>query len=413
VPEGRFSIVDMDYNYGQWQKFSQWWGSDTAFFGARFIWSALHNFGGTDGLKGNLSRINEMPFAAMEAGTRIWGTGFTAEGIDQNPAYYDILLGQPWLTARRPDVATSLVARAHRRYGLKAEMPEVADAWRLLAESMYVQDVSVQDSTGVGHLPGKATWDFAGNRRTPARDLCKTFDAWSKLVAAAPKVTAVHEPFRYDLVNLGRDVLARLSTPFSMNFSDAISPHKGPPHTANVSAAGSLYLELLEDLDALLGTDPAFLLGPWLATARRFGTGESDCAVPGMPEIATCENFYEWNARVQITTWNPTPRGAVQIPGGPIDYAAKHWNGLVSGYYRERASRIMGLALKAAAAKRPLDQASVDRAKAALAYEWTTAFGVRYPEEPTGDAVAVSQKMLRKYSMYFGTCASGPQAVFV
>ena len=44
------------------------------------------NFGGTDGIKGNMTHIKEIPFAALDAKTSVWGSGFTSEGIDQNPA---------------------------------------------------------------------------------------------------------------------------------------------------------------------------------------------------------------------------------------------------------------------------------------------------------------------------------------
>ena len=49
-------------------------------------WTALMNFGGTDGIKGNMTHMNEIPFAALDAKTSVWGSGFTSEGIDQNPA---------------------------------------------------------------------------------------------------------------------------------------------------------------------------------------------------------------------------------------------------------------------------------------------------------------------------------------
>jgi hypothetical protein len=58
----------------------------------------------------------------------------------------------------------------------------------------------------------------------------------------------------------------------------------------------------------------------------------------------------EWNARVQVTTWNPVPPGATAIPGGPIDYASKHWSGLISGYYQSRAAMAMRMAGAAAQA---------------------------------------------------------------
>merc|ERR1712217_260514 len=191
-------------------------------------------------------------------------------------------------------------------------------------------------------------WDFLADGHTPAPLLCKTFVAWSKLVTAASKLSVSREPFHYDLVNLGRDVLARLSTSISKRFYDAIFPSNGSiPDTNNVVTTGSLYLELLGDLDDLVKTDSAFLLGPWISMARNLAKETSDCNATGIPKITSCEDFYEWNARVQLTTWNPTKEGAARIPDGPIDYAAKHWSGLINDYYKERAIRIKDLALMA------------------------------------------------------------------
>jgi len=406
VPEGRFSVVDMDYGFGQWQKFSSWWGNSTAFFGANFIWTALHNFGGTDGIKGNLSKVNEYPFAAQEAGSKIWGTGFTAEGIDQNPAYYEFVLGRPWAASRVANISAALQERAHRRYGLVVPTEAVSKAWELLASTMYSTDVGVQDDTGVGHLPGNALWDFLEDGRTPGKALCATFMAWKQLQYAASSMRVLEEPFRYDLVNLGRDVLARLSTPFSVALDAAMAvSSKQPPQAQRVEAAGKAYMELLGDLDKLVGTDQAFLLGSWLHMARAFGLNETDCIANGYPEVTTCEEFYEWNARVQLTTWNPTAAGAAAVPGGPIDYATKHWNGLIGGYYQERARRLIQAAMDAAQKQQQLSQSAVDLVKATWAHEWTTAFHLKYPTQPQGDPVTVSQELQGKYAPFFRTCA--------
>merc|ERR1712216_1053846 len=116
----------------------------------------------------------------------------------------------------------------------------------------------------------------------------------------------------------------------------------------------------------------------------------------GYETITSCEKFYEWNARVQLTTWNPTPKGSKKIPGGPIDYASKHWSGLISDYYGVRVDLVMHQALLDAAAGRRLDVAAVEELKAAHAYNWTTATNA-YPEVPVGDAVGVSKDMMAKY----------------
>jgi len=83
VPKGKFVVIDMSVDgTGEWQKWN-----DASFFGAPFIWTTLHDFGGTDGLKGDLSRINRIPFDGLPPtfNSTVWGTGYTPEGIDQNP----------------------------------------------------------------------------------------------------------------------------------------------------------------------------------------------------------------------------------------------------------------------------------------------------------------------------------------
>lgn len=51
-----------------------------------------------------------------------------------------------------------------------------------------------------------------------------------------------------------------------------------------------------EDLDRLVGTDSAFLLGPWIQAARAWGDNATDCGA----KFASCGDFYEWNARTQV-----------------------------------------------------------------------------------------------------------------
>ena len=76
-------------------------------------------------------------------------------------------------------------------------------------------------------------------------------------------------------------------------------------------------LDLLLDLDELLGSHEYFLLGKWLKEANSIPeSNESD------------KRLYEYNARNQVTLWGPK--------GEIIDYATKQWNGLVRDYYYPR-----------------------------------------------------------------------------
>ena len=101
-----------------------------------------------------------------------------------------------------------------------------------------------------------------------------------------------------------------------------------------MGSTGAAYAAVLTDLDALVATDRAFLLGSWIQMARDLAVpNATDCTGPGTnvpSEVVGCPHFYEYNARCQLTTWNPTPKGSAKVPGGPLDYAGKHWSGLVS-----------------------------------------------------------------------------------
>jgi alpha-N-acetylglucosaminidase len=350
-------------------------------------------------MKGDLEHVNAIPFAGLPAfggaNTTAIGSGYTPEGIDQNPVYYEIVAQQAFRDGPIKNLTAHVVDRARRRYGLggRADVPEVDAAWAALVGSTYAQDLSVQDGTAVAHLPGSDTSQFLPDRATPTPRLCATFRAWEALLGAAAKVgDSGAEVFRYDLVNLGRELLAQLTTPVSHNFSDALKADPLVP--ADLTAAGGKYAALLRDVDALVATDAAFLVGPVLAAARAWGAGAADCSKGATP--ASCGDFYEWNARTQITTWIPVPQGAPAIPDGPDDYAAKHWAGLIADFYAVRAERILAQALSDAAAGRPLNATAVAQLKADRAYAWQNDV-TPYPTQPVGDAVDVSVEMMAKW----------------
>lgn len=82
VPPKHFVMLDMfDEASPEWSQFH-----DFGYFGAPFIWSVLHNFGGNTGLWGSLPTLNSKPFEAFERTWNVAGTGAAPEGIDQHLA---------------------------------------------------------------------------------------------------------------------------------------------------------------------------------------------------------------------------------------------------------------------------------------------------------------------------------------
>jgi len=419
VPEGKFIVIDMAYDLdGEWQKWK-----NASFFGAPFIWSKLHNFGDTTGMRGDMETINwAFPYQALEAQSSIVGIGGTPEGIDQNPLYYDFLYEQNFRHEPVKNLTSHLIQENHKRYGLYDETdPNVALAWTYLLKSIYNNDFSVQDQKGVIHLdPNPSTSLFEDDRHTPKPVLCDMFDAWSHLLEAAKDMLEPTDPFLYDLVNVGREVLAQLSTPMASNFTDARS--KESMNSENLHSTGESYIALLLDIDKLVGTNVAFRLDPWLESARRLaredasGSEQKDCVSPILGDEGCCSCFYEFNARSQLTTWNPTPYNADKVPGGPIDYAAKQWSGLIKEYYAKRANILLNQALKDQQNGVPLNSTEVDRIFAIHAYEWTTS--VKRANTPVDDSsslpddrqiyiretIQTSKEMLEKYLHWFKTC---------
>ena len=405
----RFLLLDMsEQGQGQWRAYG---GGVTP-----FVYTALHTFGGNDGLKGNLSGLAAaVPWGALAApGAAVRGLGATPEGFDQNPAYWELLLGAAYARAPVANVTEWLIARAHARYGLAAPSPPVAAAWARLGASVYAVEQGVGDGTGVALLgagAGALFWGGAPGARVPTPRLCAVWAAWGSLLDAAPAVARGTGTFTYDVVDAGREALAQLSGVLGEDFARALG---GAPLAAGaLAAAGGAYAALLEDLDALLATEAGFLLGPWLAAAAAWGNASAggsaaeDCGGSLLGPSASCADFYAWNARVQLTTWYPVAGpGAPAPPARDADYARKHWAGLVGGYYGARVRAVLGVALRDAAAGAPLNATAVARAQAALAWAWSSAPHASYPLAPVGDAVQVSRALRARYGARFAQCAS-------
>lgn len=81
--------------------------------------------------------------------------------------------------------------------------------------------------------------------------------------------------------------------------------------------ASQHFLHLILLQDQLLGTRKEFKVGTWIEAARSAGQTQEEKAL------------YEWNARVQITTWG---NRVAADQGGLRDYAHKEWNGILKRF---------------------------------------------------------------------------------
>ena len=315
------------------------------------------------------------------------------------------MLSTSWRNKPVANLSEHMIARSLRRYRVDQSSSEpvtkaISEAWHLLTTSIYTQDVGIGDDSGITHLKAGSNGFDKGK---PNAILCSEYAAWVKLLRVADDVDPerTKEPFRYDVVNLGREVLAQAIAPVSIAFSEAINQY--PINSSTVASVGATFVEFLHDVDRLVATDQAFLLGSWIEMARRSGAeNATDCGKNAWG-IQDCADFYEWNARTQITTWNPTSASAAKIPAGPIDYASKHWAGLIRDYYAERVRLSIDQALHDSNAGHALNTSAMDLKYAQLAYNWTTSTS-KYSTTPIGDYVVVSREMLQKYGKAYAQC---------
>ena len=144
----------------------------------------------------------------------------------------------------------------------------------------------------------------------------------------------------------------------------------------NASALGTAALATLDDLDEILSTDPNFMLGPWIAAARSWGTTTAE------------SDLHEWNAREQLTLWGPTGTSDV------VDYATKSWGGLTSSFFKPRWELFFAKLLDGDGL---IDQVAFnEELLRTVEQPWqhkTTAL----PTAPVGDALIVGEEMLAKY----------------
>lgn len=199
-------------------------------------------------------------------------------------------------------------------------------------------------------------------------------DVWRALLSESE--TLGHVPsYRYDLVDIGREQIEFNFSVYNDNFQAAC---KGADAAA-AKAAGATLLGTIRDFDAILSTDPNFMLGPWISWAR------------GWSNVTKEQDWLEFNARNQITLWGPH--------GNINDYAARSWGGLVSNYYLKRWEMFVADMLAASFGAGPkFDQAAFNsKVMETIGKPWSNATSPAFPTTAQGDTVVLSRLLFAKY----------------
>eukprot|EP00475_Leptophrys_vorax_P018494 TRINITY_DN2529_c0_g1_i1.p1 TRINITY_DN2529_c0_g1~~TRINITY_DN2529_c0_g1_i1.p1 ORF type:complete len:618 (-),score=137.25 TRINITY_DN2529_c0_g1_i1:562-2142(-) len=314
VPDDRLIILDL------YSDASSTWKKTNFYYGKYFIWCMLHNFGGNLGLYGRLPFISTDPISALEAdGSTMIGTGMTPEGINQNFIVYDLMSEMSWRRVA-PDLDSWVRSFVARRYGIKdvdsSELTPVFAAWKVLQDRVY--DCNTPASMGIPKslivlrptLPSRVRRYFM-----PTVPCHNTSDLILvlEMFLEAPPILQGQKQFRYDIVDVTRQILSDLFIPAQENFGNSFYAKTG---LEVLRRNGRWVLDIIKAMEKVLATHEGFLLGNWIEAAKA-STNHSATSL-----------IFQFNARNQLTLWGPD--------GQISDYASKQWSGLVGTYYLPR-----------------------------------------------------------------------------
>ncbi|MDN3583098.1 alpha-N-acetylglucosaminidase [Mucilaginibacter flavus] len=353
------------------------WNRTEAYYGKPWIWSMLQNFGGNIALFGRMRHVAADPAIALHdpESKNMRGIGVTPEGIEQNPALFELMLENVWRDT--PIDADAWVADyAHRRYGADNQNAKIA--WNILLNTVYAGGLTEggQESIIVARPTFKKSIDRVLTKLD--YDPAKLVKAWGLLINAADSLKQ-SDGFNYDIVDVTRQVLANYASPLQQKMADAYQRKD----LQQFKLYSSRFLELMDDMDALLSTRKDFLLGKWINEARANGITDKE------------KNLYEFNARDLVTLWGDKESGL-------REYSNRQWAGLIKGYYKPRWELFFNQIGKAMASGAQFDAAAFDKQVKDWEWSWVNKHDNAYTDAAKGDAVEKAKALFAKYNAVIG-----------
>lgn len=307
--------------------------------------------------------------ASSMANSSMMGVGITPEGIHQNYVVYEFALEKAW-SYKEVNPKRWLKKYALVRYGFKST--KIEQAWLLLFKSVY--SFSSQEN-----IRGKYTYC---RRPSLKINTWKWYDekfvkkALSRFLVAASEEPLVKQNalFLHDLVDLGRQYLQVCADQLYTNLVKSYKERD----LQNFTQTANMFLDLLNDLNALLGTHKDFLLGSFLEKAKLLAKDDAE------------RKILEYNARNQITLWGPS--------GQILDYATKQWHGVASDYYYPRWQLFFEQLQESLSNKIPFNQSTFNSLVLEKVEDPFTRANNVYRTEAAGDSIAVAQHIFNKWN---------------
>ena len=374
VPKDRLLVLDLGSR----------WRSTESFWGYPFVAGTIHNFGGRTHLGGELAGLAKNPFAAaLRASTNCVGMGLFPEAIEQNPVYYDLVFDLVWRDGG-VEIEPWLHDYVRRRYG--AESDNAQQAWTILLATAYSHGCSYGS-------PFAARPALDLRKADPNWGISMPYDpaeltkAWELLLVDADKL-GKSAGYRFDVADIGRQVLADLAQPMHWEVAGAFVAHD----TNGLAAASKQFLELFDDADRLIGTQPTHSFRKWVRDAQAWARNADERAL------------YTFDASMLVTLWggDTTPK--------IFDYSWREWGGLIGDFYRTRWAKFHAMLAEHLVEGQDWTEQGLkeDYGRPSLQsnpvyrnlYDWEMSWiraDRKYDADTAGDAVAIAKELLAKY----------------
>lgn len=365
VPDDKMILLDLA------AEIEPVWKRTGAFYGKPWIWNMLNNFGGNVNLFGRIEGVASGPAQAWADPDkkRLEGIGLTMEVIEQNPVMYELMMEHTWQTTSI-DLDAWLKKYARNRYGKND--PDMIEAWQILRKTVYngkeIRDGAESIVTGRPTLDSTTVWTRTKLNYAP-EDL---LPAWDLLIKAASKGVKA-DGFSYDLVDVSRQVLANYALVVHRKWVTAF--RKGDKIAFEKHSRE--FIDLINDMDLLLATRKDFLLGPWIADARKWGENAEEKAL------------YEQNARDLITLWGDAK--------SPLhEYSNRQWSGLLSDFYKVRWEKFFAMLFAAMKDGSVPDFKSFEKNISLWEWQWVNE-QKPFPVTAKGNSTQTAVKLHAKY----------------
>ena len=321
LPAGDLIVLDLfAESRPQWGDPESTWYRKEGFGKHDWLYCMLLNYGGNVGLHGKMKHVIDEFYKAKTSsfGKTMRGVGMTMEGSENNPVMFELLCELPWRPARF-DKDEWLKNYTVARYG-KADKA-VQDAWLLLSNTIYnCPAKNTQQGTHESVFCGRPDYDVyqvsSWSEMEPYYKPEDIIRAAGIMLSAADRFKG-NNNFEYDLIDIVRQAVAEKGR---LVYPIMIDAYKAGEKEL-FAASSQRFLDLILLQDKLLAARPEFKVGTWIEKARNLGTTPEE------------KDLYEWNARVQVTTWG---NRVAADEGGLRDYAHKEWNGLLRDFYYNR-----------------------------------------------------------------------------